>query len=157
MTEQTSGPQAPSQTLSSDSTQTSSEVLVDLLQRVRSLEDQSKIFLASLNENLHPRIEALEQAVESLAKRGETSVADFSSRSPAELASIVHELHDVVHAIAGTQFAHDGTKYLAHFHSWWKKIMGVPESAPAPVTLSQGGGSVTNESTPKGPLQPSPK
>lgn len=93
---------------------------------------------AALLDHFGPKVEALEEALQSLAARAETEA------SPA-LAKGLEELTAIVKSLGGAQFGHTGHDGGNVFHAWWKKIMGA-QGATAPSVLAQGGGSVTNTS-----------
>lgn len=84
-------------------------------------------FERTMREHFGPRLEAVEEAVESLAKRA------ASTASPA-ISSDLEELQHAVHSLGGGLIGHTGHDAGAFFHSWWKKIAGseAPTSAPIP-------------------------
>jgi len=120
--------QAPS-LVATDSSPPVAEVVVS----APSPSDLSIIFArlqnieASLHEHFGPRLEAVEDAIESLAKRA------TSEASPA-ISSDLEELQHAVHSLGGGLIGHTGHDAGAFFHSWWKKIAGgeAPTSAPIP-------------------------
>lgn len=90
--------------------------------------DISSLFarITALESSIHPRLEAVEDAIESLAKR-----ATLES-SPA-ISSDLEELQHAVHSLGGGLIGHTGHDAGAFFHSWWKKIAGSEAPTPAPI------------------------
>jgi hypothetical protein len=94
--------------------------------------------VSSLEQSIHPRLEAVEDAIESLAKSA------YASVSP-EIAKELAELQVAVHSLGGAVIGHTGHDAGAFFHSWWKRLKREMEPAPAPVpapvanTLAAGG------------------
>lgn len=103
--------------------------LAAVYSRLEAIED-------TLHEHFGPKLEALEEGLESLANRA------ASESSPA-LAASLNELRAVVQSLGGTQFGHRGHDGGNVFHAWWKKITGATD-ATQPSVLAQAGGSVVN-------------
>lgn len=136
MTEEASGAQASS--LTPPTASGSAEVLLDILARLSALE-------SAIAKDFGPKILALEEALESLAKRAESYL-------PTSIVSELSELKRVVASLGGGitgATGHDAAKF---FHAWWDKITG--KTAPAPSVTNSGplaaGGAPI-------PLSPSPK
>ena len=158
MTEETTGASAPSTASSSDSiiaaaksaqsasaSQASSLVATEVSGATAppspSASDLALILarLSSLEQSIHPRLEAVEDAIESLAKRAGSAI------SP-EIAKELAEVQVAVHSLGGAVIGHTGHDAGAFFHSWWKKLKEEMEpapapapSAPAPTPLAAGG------------------
>jgi hypothetical protein len=165
MTEETTGASAPSTTSSSDSiiaaakasqassasqtvaidptsSQPTAEVVVSASAasdpQTAMASDIERLFarVSSLEQSIHPRLEAVEDAIESLAKRA------GDAASP-EIAKELAELQVAVHSLGGAVIGHTGHDSGAFFHSWWKKLKGEMDppapSAPVASPLAAGG------------------
>lgn len=95
--------------------------------------------VSSLEQSIHPRLEAVEDAIESLAKRA------GDAASP-EIAKELAEIQVAVHSLGGAVIGHTGHDSGAFFHSWWKKLKGEMDppalSAPIASPLAAGGASI---------------
>jgi hypothetical protein len=144
MTEQTSAPEGTSQTSSSDSiiaaakearsaSQASSLGATEVSEAPvssPSASDQGVLLdrLVKLEGEVFPRLQALEEAIESLAKG---AYANASREVAKELA----ELQVAVHSLGGAVIGHTGHDAGAFFHSWWKSLKS-EMAAPAPSAAS---------------------
>lgn len=93
--------------------------------------------VSSLEQSIHPRLEAVEDAIESLAKSASATI------SP-EIAKELAELQVAVHSLGGAVIGHTGHDAGAFFHSWWKKLKGemdppAPSAPPVASPLAAGG------------------
>ena len=81
---------------------------------------------AALLDDFGPNIQALEEALESLASRAESVL-------PTSIAQELRELKAVVASLGGGITGAPGHDAAALFHSWWNKLTSKPSPTPAPA------------------------
>lgn len=81
---------------------------------------------AALLDDFGPKIQALEEALESLASRAESVL-------PTSIAQELSELKAVVASLGGGITGAPGHDAAALFHSWWNRLASKPSPVLAPV------------------------
>jgi hypothetical protein len=81
---------------------------------------------AALLDDFGPKIQALEEALDSLASRAESVL-------PTSIVQELSELKAVVASLGGGITGAPGHDAAALFHSWWKKLTSKPSPTPAPA------------------------
>jgi hypothetical protein len=149
MIEETSGASAPGPLSSSESTAQASSLVTSPVESP-SASDPGELLnrLVKLEGEVFPRLQALEEALVSLANRAASDISPVLSKELSELKTVVHSLGGGVFGLTG----HDAASL---FHTWWKKLTQGDQSvasspAPAPASDPTAGGAPI-------PLRPSTK